>query len=91
MLNVLKEQQINEKFLFKNGKSAAETYFLRNVYGNKCLLEVGVFECFFSYVQENIEDDVCSDRLSTSTTEENFDSHGILYLIWVPEVQINVN
>lgn len=69
-MNVLKGQRINIKFNFK-GKSVIETHhFLREVYGNECLLRAWTFEWFkrLQEDREDIKDDVRPGRPSTSTT-----------------------
>ena len=58
----------------KLGKSATETYdLLKKVYGDECLSHTQVFEWFkrFKEGREEIRDDQCPGRASTSKTDAN--------------------
>jgi len=67
------EQCVNVKFCVKLGKSATETYnLLKKVYGDEC---TQVFKWFkrFKEGREEIRDDQCPGRPSTSKTEANIE------------------
>ena len=67
------EQRANVKFMCRLGKSASETLSsLHQVYGDTALKKSTVYYWFSRFMkgQEMLEDDQCSGRPSTSTTEE---------------------
>jgi len=67
------------KFYVKLGKSTTETYdLLKKVYGEECLFRTQVFEWFkrFKEGREEIGDDQCPGRPSTSTTDANMENVG---------------
>jgi len=68
------EQCVNVKFCVKLGKSTTETYILlKKVYGDECLYHTQVFEWFKRFKEgwEEIGDDQCPSRPSTSKTDAN--------------------
>ena len=77
-LSVNVEQRVNVKFCVKLGKSTTETYhLLKKVYGDECLSRTQVFEWFkrFKEGREEIGDDQCPGRPSTSKTEANIEKN----------------
>jgi len=71
MLSVKVERRVNVKFCVKLGKFAREAYdLLKKVYGDECLSRTHVFDRFkrFKEGREEIGDDQCSGRPSTSKT-----------------------
>ena len=79
MLSVNVKQSMNVKFCVKLGKSAAETYdLLKKVYGDEYLCRTQVFEWFkrFKEEREEIGDDQCPGRPSTSKTDANIKKVG---------------
>ena len=76
MLRVNVEQHVNVKFWVTLGKSATETYnLLKKVYGDECPSRTQVFEWFerFKEGREEIGDDQCPGRPSTSKTVANIE------------------
>ena len=68
------EDRACEKFCFKTGKTALETYeLLKTAFGDKCLCRSNVFIWFnrFKNGRESVEDDSSPRRPSTSKTDEN--------------------
>jgi len=79
MLNVNVEQRVNVKFCVKLGKSATETYdLLKKVYGGERLSHTQVFEWFkrLKEGREEIRDNQCPGRRSTSKTDANIKKVG---------------
>jgi len=79
MLSVNVEQHVNVKFCVKLGKSATEMYDLwKKVYSDKCLSCTQIFEWFkrIKERREEIGDDQCPSRPSTSQTDANIEKVG---------------
>ena len=79
ILSVNVEQCVNVKFCVKLGKSATETYdLLKKVYGNEFLSRTQIFEWFkrFKEGREEIRDDQCPGRPSTSKRDANIEKVG---------------
>ncbi|GFV44653.1 protein GVQW3 [Trichonephila clavipes] len=73
MVSVIIEQRIVNKFHFKLGKTATESYnLLKEVYGSEYLSHARVFEWFkrFKDGRQDVEDDSRPCRPSTSKTDE---------------------
>ena len=73
-LSVNVEQRVHVKNYVKLGKSITETYdLLKKVYGDECLSHTEVFKWFkrFKEGKEEIRDDQCPGRPSTSKTDAN--------------------
>ena len=79
MLRVDVGHRVNVKFCVELAKSATETYdLLKQVYGDDCLSRTQVFERFkrLKEGREEIGDDQCPGRPSTSKTDANEEKVG---------------
>jgi len=79
MLSFYAEQRVSAKFCVKLGKFVTETYdLLKKFYGDECLPRTQVFEWFkrFKEGREEIGDDQCPGRTSTSEIDANIEKVG---------------
>ena len=81
-LSVNVEQRVNAKLCVKLGKSDTATYdLLKKVYGDECLSRTHVLEWFkrFKEEREELGDDQCPARPSTSKIDANIEKVGEIF------------